>query len=147
MNKKDLVEQLANNEELLGRLYKLYSQRYSDYSDFWRRLSDDEHSHARKIRSFSENDEVEIDSKRFKAKDITDFGKKVSEAIESFEKEQADLLKVLRGALVFENALTEREFFKVFETDSDRVKFYFDEMEESISKHRDRIKKMIDRVK
>ena len=53
----------------------------------------------------------------------------------------------LKTALKLENNLVEKEFFKIFETDSDRLKFYLGEMGESISKHQDRIKKMIEKIK
>jgi hypothetical protein len=147
MNKKDLFEKLANNEELIGKLYKLYSQKYSKYSDFWRRLSDDERSHAAKIRSFAGDENVDINANRFKAKDISALEKKVSEEIASFEKNDISLAKALKIALSLEDNLTEKKFFEIFDTDSERVKFYLGEMEESIGKHRERVKKMIEKIK
>ena len=147
MNKQDLIEKIANNEELIGRLYKLYAQKYGEYSDFWGRLSDDERSHSDKIRSFAANDEFEIDSKRFNEKDIVGFENEVREATEKIEQEEISLSDALKTALKLENNLVEKEFFKIFETDSDRLKFYLGEMGESISKHQDRIKKMIEKIK
>jgi len=54
--------------------------------------------------------------------------------------------KALKKALGFENNLSEKKYFEVFESESEITNFYLKEMSEAVVSHKDRIKKMLDKV-
>ena len=146
MNKNDLIKLLIKNEESLAKLYKLYSQKYDNYADFWNRLSDDEKTHAQKIKSFSEKDNVKVNSKKINKQDIDNLFSKVEEAILELDNKVPPIEKALKKALGFENNLSEKKYFEVFESESETVNFYLKEMSEAVVSHKDRIKKMLDKI-
>ncbi len=51
MNREiEITNALAENEELIGKLYQVYANKFPDYHQFWQDLVDEENKHAAKIR-------------------------------------------------------------------------------------------------
>ncbi len=146
MNKNDLINSLIKNEESLAKLYKLYSQNYDNYADFWNRLSNDEKTHAQKIKLFAKDDKIKVNSNKVTKKDIEELFDEIQQAILELDEKVPVIEKALKKALGFENNLLEKKYFEVFESKSEIVNFYLKEMSEAIVSHKDRIKKMLDKI-
>ncbi len=46
---KKIIEQLIAQEKLLSELHTILSNQFNEYQEFWQKLSQEEHKHARKI--------------------------------------------------------------------------------------------------
>jgi rubrerythrin len=133
-----LVESLARNEENIARLYEAYAQRFPESAEFWSDLAAEEMGHAAWIRDLASRAAegvVHISRERFKQEPINSFERYLRDEIERTQKEQMLLVTALSIALSIEQALLERRFFEVFESDSVELKRLFEKMAVSVEEH------------
>jgi rubrerythrin len=144
------LEMLAKHEEAIGDLYDAYATAFPDQGDFWSTLANEERGHAAWIRmmySKVEDGVIEIGEGRFNAKAIETSLGYVKRWITDAQHSAVDLQTALSIALDIENALIERSFYKVYDTDNETLRQVFNALVEGCRQHRARIVESLDKVK
>lgn len=142
-----IIESLAQNEEAIERLYKAYSGTFIENEQFWFYLAIEEKNHADWLRHLSSRMKgkgVYFKEGRFKLDAITFFREYVEKQIAALGKELITNEKALAIALDIENALLEKNFFEVFDTDSAEIKATFVNLAKATEEHRIRVKKALE---
>lgn len=135
---EEIITALIEHENSLCNLYRNYSACVTNKEEFWNRFADDEKSHASMLEAlkkqlqsgglYFENREFNttaiFTSIKYINRNLTDPGEEVTQ------------IKALATALSFERTIIERDFFRIFESDSVEMKKTFKMLDESTSKHR-----------
>jgi len=134
----ETIELLAENEMVISRIYRVFSERFPDYHDFWEKMAEEEIQHADMIRSVVP--EVKEGTVRFKAQrfDETSIGMfrdylKVSLARAG--EQDIPLKDAFETALAIEHDLIERSFFDLFEADTGELNLVFEGLASSTREH------------
>jgi hypothetical protein len=125
-DQKKLVELFVRQEILIGKLYKLFSYRYPEYSVFWTEMAMEERQHASWIKRLSELDTTD----KFKFSQGELRSTDLASSIESIEglisgvknNREFSITQAVSMALLLEKALWEKKVFQCFEGDSDEVR-------------------------
>lgn len=115
------IELLAQNEEVLVDLYKLYSQQYPKYKDFWESISNDEVQHAQWLRDLIgqiNSGVFSFDFNRFNQQTIFEFLHHGRQSLEQAKQTVLPIKDVLMLSLKIEKSLIESKFFEVAQTDA-----------------------------
>ena len=141
----DVIEMLANNEEMLSRLYKAYAKKFPEHKDFWAKLASEELGHAkwvRRLHSGVDQDEVYFKEGKFRKKAIQNFSTYLKERLAAIRTREMSLVNALSIALDVENAYIESKIFKVFKADHKELKHLLKNLDKGTRDHRDRIRKL-----
>lgn len=144
------IEALAMHEEAIGDLYTAYAERFPDDQEFWSILADEEYSHAEWVRSladYAEDGAVEINKGRFKTKVVESSLKYVQDWTRQAKREEITPIYALSIANDIENALIDKSFFEVFETDSEEMAAILTALLEASRDHRDRVSEMLEEAR
>jgi hypothetical protein len=120
---QDLVAELAKNEIILSDLYKIHANIQPELREFWAEIANDETHHAdilMQLDSEIKDGRAAINPDRFSLKDIQIVRTFIQDKIDQ-TKTQADALTNTQTLIIadyIESFLLEKEFFKIFETDS-----------------------------
>lgn len=121
-----ILELMAQNEEILSELYMEYAKRYPEYKQFWIDIANDELVHAKWIRELSSqinSGNVSLSLGRFNAKMVFDFAKHGKDSLEKVRNSEPEpILRVMQISLAIEKSFLEKDFFRVAETDALAVK-------------------------
>lgn len=141
------VTLMAQNEENVSQLYKAYANKFPDWKDFWLSLAEEEIEHAdwiKKLYDTAKKGSLYIDENRFSIESIKQFiaysEERLNEAIEG----KITLKKALSVAYDIEHSLIEKQFFPIFNGDSEELKDTLHKLEVAISHHRVKVKEVID---
>jgi len=124
---RKLVELFIKQENLIGKLYRLFAKRFPEHKQFWSSMSDEEHQHAawiKRLTTLDTTDKFKFTQGELRSSSLA----KGIEAIEGFLDEFINndnnypLSKAISIALHLENALWERMVFQCFEGDGEEVK-------------------------
>jgi rubrerythrin len=142
------IEGLVRIEETLAEMYGLFAERFPVHGEMWSRLAEEERGHARWIRDLYarvEEGSARLGEDRFRAEGIQYFLNYAEERLGEARGERLPFVHALDMALDLESGLLERKFFQIFETDSDDLKQAFEDMEQQIRKHAERLRKALAR--
>lgn len=142
----EAVEGLVEIEEKLFEIYGIFAERFAAHRDMWSRLAEEEKGHAKWIRDLYgkvEQGSVRLVEDRFRVEGIQTFLDYANERLEEAKTARLPFLHALDMALDLESGLLEREFFKIFEADSEALEQAFEAMQEQIREHTERIRKAL----
>ena len=140
------IEGLVEIEETLFEIYGLFAERFPAHRDMWSRQAEEEKGHARWIRDLYgkvEQGSVRLVEDHFRAEGIQNFLDYANERLEEARSAKLPFLHALDMALDLESGLLEREFFKIFEADSEALEQAFEDMQSKIRDHTERIRKAL----
>ena len=131
-----VVRLLAENEQLIANLYAVYAERFPEHADFWSGLAAEERDHARWLRELGsrvEEGTIFVNEDRFRREPIRVF----REYLEGELRQEGPmpLARALSIALSTEQALIERRFFEVFETDAAELKHILHDLASATEEH------------
>lgn len=139
-----LFELLAENEELISRLYEAYAGRFPEHGGFWSALAGEEREHAAWLRDLGgkvTQGALYVDEDRFKREPIRLFRDYVQGELDAARgDEEIALSHALSVALSTEQALLERRFFEVFEADSAEMRHVLRELARATDEHVGRVR-------
>ena len=129
---KELIELFVRQEFIIGKLYKLFSFRFPEYTVFWTDMAKEEHLHASWIKRLAERDPTN----KFKFSQGELRANRIAASIESIEgliagvknNRKFTINQAVSMALHLEKALWEQEVFQCFEGDSDEVRKILDSL-------------------
>ena len=143
----EAIERLAENEMVISRIYRVFSERFPDHRRFWEKMAEEETQHADMIRSVVPDVKEGTVRLRARGLDETSVGMfrdylKVSLARAG---EQGILLKdAFETALAIEHDLIERSFFDLFEADTRELMLVFEGLASSTREHHRRLVQAIE---
>ena len=143
--KIDTLNYLASNEELIGRLYITYANRFPEQHQFWQDLADEENKHAswiRQLQSKAEEGRLYIKTDRFNVVTIINQMKHIDDEIKRASKPETSLINALSFALNLEHSLLEQKYFDVFDTDSAELKKLLSGLAEDTKRHATKVKEL-----
>lgn len=146
----EALEALAQNEEILSKLYSVFQERFPRFKDFWEDLVKDELTHAELVRELIpllKKGDLFFETDRFNKDAIQEFSKYVAEEIENVSKEKIPLKEALSIALNAEESLIEKGYFEVFEIDSLPVEQTLLNLKLATQEHIKEIEKVLDENK
>lgn len=144
------LEMLARHEEAVGELYHAYQERFPEYSEFWHRLAEEERGHAgwiRRLLDLADRNEITFDEDRFNLKAIESSIEYIEHWRDEARNRPMEIINALAIALDIENALIEKGYYRVFESDNIELRVVFDGLVEASKKHRQRIIDLMTQVK
>jgi len=120
-----LLGALKEHEQTIAHLYKAYAEKFSEWKDFWIKLSSEEIQHARWLDTLQarvEDSSEDFVVDRFPIEAIEHslvyMKRLIAQALES----DFTLINALSTALQIEKALIENQYFEVFEGDSAKTR-------------------------
>jgi len=110
------IEALAQNEDAIGDLYKVYSSKFPAYKTYWDRMVDEERGHAIWLRSLvttiKDDDRISFDKSSFNPDVIN---RSISD-INRLEKEAREILPDVRShAVQVKRALFDKELMYIYQ--------------------------------
>ncbi len=134
----EIMRMLAENEAAISRLYRAYAERFPSHGNLWLALADEEKSHANWLQKLSLEVEVgmtRINEGRFKPRPIEIMREYIEDQLMRAREEGLTLMDALSTALDIELGLLERDYFRIFETDSPTVKYSLMNLEGATEEH------------
>ena len=143
----EAIEMLAENEMVISRIYKVYSERFPEYRDFWETMAKEEVQHADMIRSLVP--EVKEGTVRFKAQRLDEtsagmFRDYLKVSLAGAREQDMPIKDAFETALAIEHDLIERSFFDLFEADTGELTLIFEGLTSSIREHHRRLVQAIE---
>ncbi|HEX9744828.1 MAG TPA: hypothetical protein VGB30_05320 [bacterium] len=145
-----VIEALAKNEDVIGDLYKAYSELIPDYAHYFARMVDEERGHAiwlRRLAGTISNEELVLDKDRFNM-DVIERSIAHAQNMEKEAREKGiDAITAASNSAVVENSLLEKKFFEVFEGDSAEVQRILVNLAKASEDHRDHVQQFLEDLK
>lgn len=139
---QEAIELLAENEMVISRIYRVFSERFPEYHDFWEEMAEEEIQHADMIRSVLP--EVKEGTVRFKGKSFDEtsvgmFRDYLKVSLARAGEQDIPLKDAFETALAIEHDLIERDFFDFFEADTGELNLIFQGLASSTREHHRRL--------
>lgn len=144
-NQKNLIDLLIKQEKLLANLYTIFSDKFLKHKDFWKKLAEEEHHHAKWLYQLYEAGEKNIiyfDEGKITTFSLETFIKGVEEVILKAELDKLDYKKALVLAADFERSLIEKSVFSKFRGLTDKSKNVMKILENQTKEHFTRIENL-----
>ena len=145
-SRAEIPQMLAEHEEAMGGLYRLFAERFDGQRDFWSKLADEEREHAEWIRRLCVRVREGLGCVRPDKFDSASARKSlglIDKLKERASQPEFSASDALCAALKMEKMLLEAEYFDVFEGTAAEVTQVQYCLSEAIKDHRDRIEKAI----
>jgi rubrerythrin len=123
-NQKTIIDLLIEQEKLLAQLYAVFSEKFTEHGKFWKKLSREEHGHAKWLEQLyeaGEKDIVHFDEGRITPFSLGTFISGVKDAIHSAESEQMDQKAAFIRTADLERSLIEKNVFSCFNGLTDKA--------------------------
>ena len=140
-----ILNQYQTQEALLSRLYSVFAGQFSEYREFWQRLSLDEDKHARLIEKLSRAAEkglVLFDEGKIKIFALDTFIKRLEMLIAKAEKGEIKAQSAFNFAADYETSLIEKNVFTRFEALTEKSKSVLDLINSETLEHIERVRNM-----
>jgi rubrerythrin len=143
----EAIELLAENEMVISRIYRLFSERFPDYHDFWEKMAEEEIQHADMIRSVVpeiKEGTVRFNAQRFDETSVGMFRDYLKLSLARAGEQDIPLKDAFETALAIEHDLIERSFLELFEADTEELSLVFEGLASSTREHHRRLLKAIE---
>jgi len=145
----EVLDKLAQHEELIGKLYEAYANVFPELKDLWNLLSKDEHQHATWIKELnlqaSSDSRLFINNHRFKIEAINTSLEYIHKEIDRVNISPIPTIEALSITFYIEQSLIESRLFEVFETDSVELKHLLLKLNNETVNHRTKVREVLDR--
>ena len=144
----EAIELLAENEMVISRIYRVFSERFPDYHDFWEKMAEEEIQHADMIRSVVP--EVKEGTVRLREQGLDEtsvgmFRDYLKFSLARAGEQDIPLKDAFETALAIEHDLIERSFFDLFEADTRELMLVFEGLASSTREHHRRLVQTIEK--
>ncbi|MFC1866156.1 hypothetical protein ACFLYB_05550 [Chloroflexota bacterium] len=140
-----LLTLMAQNERTIRELYLRYSSKFSEDSELWEKLAQDEEMHANWLTIQQNNLDqglVSIDNKRFNESAIKTFTDYLKIEMDRLDAGEVSLINALSVSLYIEQSLIEHKYFEVLDSDSEELKNTLTKIKKDTEAHSKRIKEI-----
>jgi len=140
-----VLELMKGYENLIGDLYSVYAEKDLSYADFWKKISEEERTHAYWIETLANSigsGKVHFDEERFNIAPLEQVTNDIKTKIDYAQKNEINALNALSISNDLEGGMIERKFFEVFESDSAEIKQTLSMLEDATIKHESLVHEM-----
>ena len=131
-----ILDAFEKNELDISELYKIYSEKILEHSDFWRRLSNEEIGHAKEISSLNNNaSEEQFQENKFSRGVINYISSFVSEQIEYAKNNVISHSDAINIALRVEQSMLEKKCFEMFSPTGATLREVLTRLNKDTNKH------------
>lgn len=146
-----LIDKMAESEELISQLYRAYADRFPTLQEFWSGLADEEMEHANSLYELCAKVTGQlplyIKEDRFKIQAIQTYQEYLQKEIENARKKELLLINALAVSRYIEESLIESKYFEAFETDSVDLKRVLLKLSKDTRVHMNKTKEMLNKYK
>ena len=149
LNQAQIIELMAQNEEVFNKLYTVCANKYPEYKDFWLQIANEETNHASWLRDLKPQIEIgnlSFNEDRFNLKAAFILFESAKQKLDEFNNQSMTIIEALRASLFMENSLLENKFFEVVETDQLPLKTVLFNLAESTKIHIQRIEDLLKKL-
>lgn len=132
---KPLIDLFEENELNVSRLYRIYSEKFSDYGPFWKRLSQEEIDHADKIHALRGQAGAAFVENNFTRGIVAYVISFVKEEIAKAELSDISDFDAVKTALRIEQSILEKKCFEFFQPTDKSLKEVMDSLNRETEKH------------
>ncbi len=121
----NIIELLAQHEEALSTLYRVYASKFIEYEEFFNGLVQDELKHAQWIRAVKpkvEEGAIIVKEERFPVETIKESMQEIDNLRVKADELDVSLEEALKTTANLEKGLIDRRFFEAFEGDPSALK-------------------------
>jgi len=143
------VEAMALHEEAIAHLYESFAEAFPEHGEFWLKLASEEHSHADWVRRFKVNIEegkVSLNESRFNIPAIETSVAYINGYAVQARNRQLNIRHAASIALDIENALLDRKFLEIYETDDEELVKVLNGLSEATKAHQGRVREFLDNL-
>ena len=133
-----ILEAMKEHELAIAELYEVYADKFPEYKDFWTQFSSEEIQHADCINSLQiivEESTEDFVVERFKIGAIENSTKYVKNLADMARQSDISLINAISTAVYLEQALIEKNYFEVIESDNAQTKHILSLLTERTRKH------------
>ena len=145
----DIVDTMARHEEVIGRLYQAYAQRFPEHQSFWSKLADEERQHADMLHTLHRRiqaGEGSVRAEAFHQACIHDSLARIEDLVQGAEDPNLTLHDALLRASDIESAMCEKRYFDIFAGNCPEIEHIQNFLAQATQDHRDRISRMLSTV-
>ena len=138
-----ILEQLIEQEDLLSKLYTIFSEQFPEHKEFWGKLSQEENRHAKLITRLyqaSQKGTIVFDEGKIRTYTLTAFITRLKGIIEKAERGEFTDASAFSYAVDYESSLIEKNVFSHFDSLSTKIKGTLDILRSETINHVKRIK-------
>lgn len=142
------IQLLAENEQLVCDLYKLFGEKFPEYKVFWDSIAQDEKKHVEFLSQMSA-DRVSVDERVLHQKSVQAMIDHIKATIVKIKKsKEFDMKQAVSEALNIENSMVELKFFEPFKSgkSNDTALHSFKLIEKDTKSHYQKLKDMRDHL-
>ncbi|ADJ25519.1 conserved hypothetical protein [Dehalogenimonas lykanthroporepellens BL-DC-9] len=112
--KTDIFDALAQNEELVGELYRAFARRFPEMADFWTNLAEAEKRHSSWLKNLSDDaaEKTLTVTDRFSSAAVTTFHNYLINETTAAGRQDYGEKQALATALYIEKSLIEKDFYQ-----------------------------------
>lgn len=141
-SQENILGLLKRVELLANEYYKTCAEKFPAEKAFWSGLALEELIHADWIGKLNNkvcSGQVFLGEGRFEAQAVLNAIAEIENHLRDLKEKSLSLEEAIDAALKIENSLTEKSFFKVYESDSDEIKDILRALEEAYNLHKERV--------
>lgn len=139
MEQIDIIGMMAAHETAIARLYETYAAKIPQLREFFGELAEKEVEHARTITDFVARvkaGSVRVNPRRFSTQSILASLDYLEEHQKKAEAGAINGIIALSTCVDLEDALIEKKFFEIFESDAPEVKQFLQKLSVETTEHR-----------
>ena len=137
-----ILEAMKEHELALAELYAVYADKFPEYKDFWTEFSREEIQHAdyiKTLQTIAEKSSEDFVVERFAVETVERSTEYVKGQVNKASQSDILLINALSTALYLEQALIEKKYFEVFQSDNPQTKQILSLLEQETRRHYERL--------
>ena len=134
----EIVEKLAVNEEKVMELYSVFGDKFTDYRQFWKDISEEERVHAKLLRDYGamvDNRDIRLDLDHINMESLEKSISFLDSEITRAKNNGTDIKQAFNLARTLEKGIIESDCFRVFNTGVKDLEKLFKLLEADTKRH------------
>lgn len=137
-----VIRAMEKNENLVGKLYQVYAEKYPEWHVFWSIIAAEEEVHAQWLAGLAreiEQGTMVISVERFDLKAVQLFSQYLEQLLKEAQAPDLPVFKAMRCAYDIENALIEKKLFEIVSEKQSKYRMVVQRLQEATEIHRHKI--------
>jgi len=138
------IELMQRLEDSVAELYEIYARKFPEHANFWMTLALQENMHADWVRGLGamlSGGTVAFNQDRFSIERLQQSFDNLQNELRTARQADYSLSKATFIALDLEKSLIEKNFFEIFESDSQEMKEVFEDLARETEEHITKLEK------
>lgn len=140
-----IINLYLEQELLLSKIYRLFSEKYERYKDFWLSISREEIEHAgwvKQMGEYAKNEKAQFDEGKTRTYTLSSFIDYLKKIIKDIKATDMGIEKAFSISLDIEKSMIEKKVFHHFSGDSREIMRILEILHEGTIEHIDKLEKL-----